>query len=507
MAGTTNDKGEVTLSDIPRGSRFELGFDDERFADPGVYNRIATSESDPVNPPTTVRLEAGARITGVVRFSSTGKAAADIEVAVESTNRTPRGSGGTGFTDAAGSYRISHLAPGEYNLLLHLDRETNQHWTAAAHEWVKVTGGQSLKDMDFALIEGGVIKGRVITADTAEALSGTMVGVYGPSHPRSSSSVQATQTDADGAYMLRIPPGAQHVYVMGGVPGAYRTLKPPFQDLKVEDGETVRVDFRLQRQHGETVNGIVIGLDGKPAAGIIVQVQTGTDISGFKSTHTDAQGRFHFDALPAAAPIEVKNGDLGTAEPAYARKGQSEIRLQLVRRMKLNLKGLVTDDDAKPLAGARVWLSTTYGNFGLGTGEPIVTAADGTYELKNVYADNQYHVSAHAEGFGGAGAPLDLPTGARDAPTLKLPRETTTIRGAVVDETGKPVPKAMVRMTNGMAPKTCETDGQGKFSFSAVAGKNYLITAVVKQQGNFPPHASGIGGGDEVKLVLPRDER
>jgi len=74
--------------------------------------------------------------------------------------------------------------------------------------------------------------------------------------------------------------------------------------------------------------------------------------------------------------------------------------LQLVRRVKLTLKGLITDENEKPLPKARIRLSQWFGNSGLGEGEPRITGADGRYELKDLYADAQYAIAADADGFG-----------------------------------------------------------------------------------------------------------
>src|SRR6185312_6759148 len=99
MAGTTNEKGEVTLGDLPQGTRLELGFDDERFASQGLRERAALVENAVQSPPVTVKLEAGATRRGVVRFGPTGQAAAGILVVAQATSRSMDAVGGRGMTD------------------------------------------------------------------------------------------------------------------------------------------------------------------------------------------------------------------------------------------------------------------------------------------------------------------------------------------------------------------------------------------------------------------------
>ncbi|HEY8750113.1 MAG TPA: carboxypeptidase-like regulatory domain-containing protein [Tepidisphaeraceae bacterium] len=508
LAGTTDVKGEVTLGELPQGARFEVGIDDERFAYPGAMKGVELSRTETLSPPVKIQLEKGTTISGVVRYGPSGKVAAGIDVAVQPTSRAmDRAGGGGGLTDVNGAYRIAHLGAGEYNVMLNLDAEVQKDWAAAGHEWVKVAGGDTLKDLDFSLVKGGVITGTVITADTAELIANTSIGVHGPAHPQSSASIQYTETGPDGTYSIRVPPGLQHVYISGLIPEAYRQPRQDIRDVKVEDGETVRMNFRLQRRDGEDVKGIVIGLDGKPAADVVVQAQMGSGPFGGSSTKSDVQGRFHFDAIPVATAIEVKSAEVCTAEPAHVQRGQGEIRLQLVRRVKLTLKGLITDENDKPLAKARVRLSQWFGNSGLGEGEPLITGADGRYELKDLYADAQYNIAADAEGFGESQAKLQLDPDAKDLPTLKLPRADATTGGVVVDGEGKPVAGVTVHLNNGMSPKTAVTDAQGRFTFQVVPGKNHLIWVRVKDQRQVGPHANGLGGRNDLKLVLPKEEQ
>jgi hypothetical protein len=506
LAGTTDEKGRVTLSDMPRGMRLQMGFDDERFAYPGFDKRAYISDDQEQSPTVTYQLLAGATVSGVVRYGDTGKGAAGFQVEVQATSRTfDAGRGGGGTTDANGAYRIAHLPPGEYNVMLRLDEQGD--WAAAGHEWVKLSGGAVTSNIDFTLIKGGTIKGKVITTDTAEQLANVWIGVQGPGHPQGSGSIQQAKTDAEGVYSIRVPPGLQHVFLQGPVPQAYTQPRQEIKDIKVDEGETVRLDFRLQRQEGETVNGVVIGLDGKPAADVAVQAQTGTGAFG-SSTKTNAQGHFHFDAIPVGTPIEVKSGELATAEPVEVQKGQGEIRLQLVRRMKVDLKGLVTDEDDKPISRARVYLSQIFGRYGEGESEPRLTGPDGRYEIRNLYTDNHYEINADADGFGERRAMVEMGSDTKALPTLKLPRATATTGGVVVDEAGKPVQGVAVHLNmGGISPKTCVTDAQGKFSFQVVPGTNHLIWIAVKERGKVGPNVMGSGGRNDLKLLFPKDEQ
>lgn len=506
MAGMTAADGTVTLRDLPRGSKFELGFDDDRFAylDPG--NRIALSASDPVSPPANIHLEPGATISGAVRYGPTGQPAAGIQVFAQSTNRTYSGGSRGALTNDKGQFRIAHLNAGEYNVMLALRDGTERDWTAAAHEWVKVAAGANLTNMDFSLIKGGIVTGKVTMADTGQPIADTEVGAHGPAHPRSSASVQGSKAGPDGTYTLRVPPGVQYVYVMGVVPPAYREDKQDIREVKVEDGQVVTLDFKVPRRAGVPVNGVVIGLDGKPAPGIAVRALINPrGLEAFAFATSDAKGRFHFDALPPSAPLSVRDGEWGTAEAVYFDQGQ-DVRLQLVQRVKLTLPGLITDEQGKPIAGARVKLNQRIAVMGVSSGD-IVTGSDGRYQIANLYADSNYDIAADADGYGEAYARLALDANTGRLPTLKLPRADASVGGTVVDPTGKPVAGITVHLNNGMSPKTAVTDADGRFSFKIVPGSNHLIWIAVKEQGVVGPNANGRAGRSDIRLVLPKEEQ
>jgi protocatechuate 3,4-dioxygenase beta subunit len=504
LTGTTDIDGKITFNDFPQACKFDFQFDDERFAFPNYSKRVSTSENQAESAPVTIELAPGATVSGAVKYGPDGKGAGGIQVLVQATSRGMMTlNSGAARTDSDGNYRIAHLIPGEYNVMLRLETEVQKDWAAAAHEWVKVGEGQTVKDIDFSLVRGGIIKGTVITADTAEPVA-TSVGVHGPAHPQSSSMIASVRTDAEGEYSIRVPPGLQHVYISGLLPDAYRQPRQDIRDVAVDEGQTVRLDFRLRRRDGEDVKGVVIGVDGKPAAGVMVHASSEHGMFDGSFAKTNADGRFHFDAIPANTQLEVKYGEVRSAEPVVVQRGQGEVRLQLVPRMKLSLEGLVTDEEGKPVANARIRLSIWQGNMGYSETDPRLTDGNGRYELKDLYADSRYTLAAEADGFGEKQADLQPDPNTRKLPTLALPRADAVVGGVVVDEERKPVPGVRVELSNGMSPKTAVTDAQGRFSFQIVSGTRHAVSIRARERDRTGPHADVIGGKTDLKLVLPK---
>ncbi|HEX5244984.1 MAG TPA: carboxypeptidase regulatory-like domain-containing protein [Tepidisphaeraceae bacterium] len=508
MGGTTAADGTVTLRDLPRGAKLGIGFADDRFAYPTVVQRLELSPTEPISNPAHVQLEPGATISGMVRYGPTGTPAAGVEVYAQNTNRSySRGGGGGATTDDQGRFRITHLVANEYNIMLSLRDGMEKDWTAAAHEWVNLESGASLTGIDFTLIKGGIVTGKVTMADTGQPIADVRVGSQGPDHPRSSASIQGVRVSADGTYSLRVPPGTQYVYVQGPLPPAYRQDKQDIREVQVADGQTATLDFKVPRRDGVPVNGTVIGLDGKPVAGITVRALINPrGFEAFAYATSDARGRFHFDSIPNTSPLSVRDGQWGTAESVYFNQGK-EVRIQLIRRVKLTLPGLVTDEQGKPIAGARVRVIETIAVMGMSRGDPIITGPLGRYEIPDLNTDSNYNIAADAEGFGEAQSRLSLNPGTRELPTLVLPRADATVGGRVVDETGKALAGITVHLNNGMSPKTTVTDKDGRFSFKIVPGTHHLIWIAVKTPGKVGPNANGSAGRDDIKLVLPSHER
>ena len=96
-------------------------------------------------------------------YTETGAPVKDATVALQGIHPTT----GWGRTrvDTKGSYLLTNLAPGFYNLYLY---KGPKGWTAVAKELIEVVKGQTVSNIDLTLVRGGFITGRVIDQDTSE---------------------------------------------------------------------------------------------------------------------------------------------------------------------------------------------------------------------------------------------------------------------------------------------------------------------------------------------------
>ena len=136
---------------------------------------------------------------------------------------------------------MGRLPAGVYNVIPDLRGPLADEVTAVAHEAVTLTAGHREGGVDFDLIPGVVVDGRVVD-HAGKPMAQVFVGVYGPAHPMSSAWVQAVHTDKDGRYRFRVPAGKQHIYL------ADARYEPDARDIVVTEATTVNLTARPARE-------------------------------------------------------------------------------------------------------------------------------------------------------------------------------------------------------------------------------------------------------------------
>lgn len=235
---STDDRGMVRFAGMPQRVGLRLDFADNRFAHLPSESRIdlARQHSTIVGP---IRLAPGASVTGRLTNGLTQEPVKGVRIGAQAID--PYLGWGEARTDGDGRFTIYQLSEGKYNVCTDLDDAMAMEWTCVAREAVAVEAGKAVSGVDFQLIKGAVVFGRV-TDFSQKPIARMHVGVYGPARPRSGAWVQSSITDKDGRYRLRVPTGMQHVYLMVGPAGTPEDQNE--QDVEVKDGQELRLDFR-----------------------------------------------------------------------------------------------------------------------------------------------------------------------------------------------------------------------------------------------------------------------
>jgi len=251
----SDEKGNFVLRNLPEDSSVGINILGPGYAQEYRYGIQAGTEG------ITFALKREGRIEGRITFGDTGKPAKNIGVQTQGLHPTP-GWGET-KTDENGYYVFTNLPSGNYNVFI----EDLPDWTAVAREYIKVTEGQTVKNVDLKLVKGGFITGRVTDKDTGEPIPNVAIGFYDAARPESQAAMHSASSDENGYYRFRAAPGRAKVYASYSVPKGYQQVGQVEKYVNVVEGETLSgVDFQFQK--GIELTGTVVTFDGNPVVGV-----------------------------------------------------------------------------------------------------------------------------------------------------------------------------------------------------------------------------------------------
>jgi len=201
----------------------------------------------PATPLQRITLLPAASISGRL----TGKPAAGIAVVATSMADDMHNEYAEAVTDSAGRYRISQLQGGNYTVVLGLTHEQAATMTALAHTDVQVDKATNRDGIDFSLIDGCLITGKIADRLTRKGLPDVLVSVESPANPEisaTSGSRQDVVTDAEGIYRVRVPAGPAHVYLMMSPPAPGYKYTGESYTGEVKEGAKKTINFALTRE-------------------------------------------------------------------------------------------------------------------------------------------------------------------------------------------------------------------------------------------------------------------
>ena len=394
---TTGADGSCEIQMLPQQSQTSLHVVGGDFAEPLVKERIQTGAGKE-SLPATVHLKYGGAIEGKVIYKDTGKPAAGIQV-IALADRRIGFSSLLATTNERGEYHIAHLLPGKF--VVHVLANKDFPWTAAFLSNVAVNARQTTSGQDLFLVKGTVVTGRLIKGDTGAGVPGMFISALDLSTKEYPDS---TETDENGSYTLRIPPGAQAIYLASAPPDGYSqagfsSFKGDERKITAVDGQDQHIDLKLTPEPGNRLAGRVLDPQGKPVAGAIVEVENpgGPMMRTTKVVKSDAKGEFTLHAVDRGFRVYAHAGSLGTPQPSELKGDEKELILRLSPIVKTKLVGRVVDAKGKPLANVGIYVTTWHGTFGLTPKAPIVlTDADGRFTLPGPSINTRYLLKARA---------------------------------------------------------------------------------------------------------------
>lgn len=276
---------------------------------------------------TTTIKEPGATISGKVTIK--GQGAPGVIVALRQNDRSSgrrEYSGPKGVSDNDGNYRIVNVPPGSYRILTAAKAFVSGEGSEREKVLI-VNKNDTIEHVDFALVRGAVITGKVIDAEGRPIVE-EWVSVFTLSDNRPVWYSSNNMTDDRGVYRIYgLPPGRYRVGAgrgedsFSGGPRPYRrTYHPSVSDpaqatvVEVEEGsETKDIDIMFTRTVSTyTARGRIIdGETGQPLANIDYGI-TRHEEKGSSSQSggyvTNSRGEFKIQNLsPGKYSIPISN--------------------------------------------------------------------------------------------------------------------------------------------------------------------------------------------------------
>lgn len=256
--------------------------------------------------------EKTATITGKITFN--GKGIPGITVVASDPNHSNKRYKGT--SDQLGNYRITEISPGNYEISPLAQSFVME--SERASRSLLLAEGEAVEDVNFTVMRGGVITGKITDADN-QPLIEQQIRLLRVEDSQPVSHDQWAQTDDRGVYrMFGLRPGKYKVAVgesdqtLPGGGGGREHYKQTFYSsvtdaakatvIEVTEGsETSDVDIVVGRMVTTyTISGRIVDEDEKPLPKIAFGVQqtvgnrTHSSMGGITS---NAQGEFRFEGV------------------------------------------------------------------------------------------------------------------------------------------------------------------------------------------------------------------
>lgn len=403
-------------------------------------------------------------------------------------------------TKAQGEFEISGLPDGTFTLQA---RHANY---CPEEQEVKVKKGEVTENVQFQLVQGGLISGVVLAkVDSLPIAGATVKATTGSSFiiPIPTGTTPEAKTDANGMFdIIKLEPGSYDL-VVAAEDYADKTV----EGLTLKEGDSI-TDLIIELSQGGSLVGTVRDTNGDPiAAKMIVAVGPG----GQKMTQTDEAGDYALKNLKegvytaGAIEISMATRQMGAsgAEMHFVRvENDKETRLDMTVGGPRKVYGKVTLK-GEPQAGIMVSLQSSNKQTAATKSQKQgsdTTNENGDYEIDNLQR-GEYSLGA-IRMVSMMPAPLcsmEITIGDKDIEKdIELPEGG--ISGKVMDaENRKPIEGATLTLEGAKATDiqqaaiaklglalggSATTDGEGKYAFSIVEDGNYYVVA--KKEGYAP---------------------
>jgi beta-lactamase regulating signal transducer with metallopeptidase domain len=360
-------------------------------------------------------------------------------------------------SDARGNFVFENVPPGKYRVFAWLGNQSSRSRRFEG-EAVEVAADGTSSPVLLKLVPGLVFRLKVSARADGKPIAGARIRLPASDVNR------VYLTDARGeAELQALTPETWTVETIA------EHYARDTRSVNVETNDPGVLEIKLKP--GGVVEGHVRDEGGHALSGVKVKLTDGASVD------TDAEGHYRIEHAPAGETLKLTATRSGyrpeTKECSVDAAGERLTRLDVVMTKRVDggsVRGLITDTDGKPIAGAEVR------NQGSWSRDLRLTKTDaaGKFHLEDVFSMGLGHLLlVRAKGF----APQQYPfqPGPPDRPgevTIKL-EPGHALRGRVVNSAGKPIANARVvpvQITGTLHGlfTSVATDAEGRFRLDSL---------------------------------------
>lgn len=378
-------------------------------------------------------------------------------------------------------------------LYLCVDMEINQ---VNGRSWFQMsmlseTSNKTMDRLTSTLVVGPGDSERPLTRDTG-TVRGSVADVY--DKPVAGARIRAIlipekgtvdpfspaldlQTDADGSFEAELAPGRYWVLVTKQHLAPGRTA---YGDRYWDVAAGVTSDeLQITLRQGGRANGEVVrGTDGTPVPGARILVDGG------QTAVADGEGRFTVEGVSEGEHtlMAVAEGLAGETDGVFVKPGE-DVGVTVTLEPCYNVRGIVTDEQGKPVAGAQVQIERPYDRGIFRFTGLAYTDENGVFALRHLTSAEQPEtlLVRHCD-FAVQSAPLPGPPAEGDTAALWIVlNRGYGIDGQVLTTEGRPVAGALVSRGGRAgfdAAGAVKTDQRGLFHMDKLTSDEEVVLQV-----------------------------
>ena len=474
-------------------------------------------------------LDSAVKVSGrVVDASGNGIAGAEVSVEDrEGWGRWPRPVSDTATTDGEGRFAIADAPSGTL-----FARATAAGRAPGEAEVGNAGPGRAREGIVITLTDGGSLRGRVLDAQGTPVAGAKVAFTPAPDEDRGGPGRGRRRMDAAAA-VAPVTSGADGSFVIDSLAEGAGFLAASAEKgsgvvaTRVSAGSETAVDVRLDSTG--SVAGRVVDGNGAPLAGARVFVagdwrdreamaRNAAAGQTFRSTASDAEGRFQIDGLVGETVTLAAGGDGMGQQRVEAKVGDMEVEIRLAGG---DLAVTVlTADGAKPAGEVQVWVmpAAPAGEGRKRARRPLSPRVSEEGAFHFGVTPGEWEVRAQASGYPDLKpVTVTVVEGTDPAPlTFRLGRQGT-VRGTLVGDDGKKVAGARVSFTEASGGDALGGEGgfldwseavrsrsDGRFELAGGSGEGRLFVYHPEYEPELVPVVVPETGSLDIGLVRMR---